>query len=83
MKKGNSLRNILLIISSVVLMSMAVGGFCLGVMPILFCDTGPVSSCEQASLLIIIGAGLAFVLSIVLAAIAIKRRNNSTHVMLP
>jgi hypothetical protein len=76
MKKGNGLRTPILLILSVVLMVLALGGFCLGVMPILFCDTGPISSCEQASVLIIIGAGLAFVLSIVLAVIAIKRRNN-------
>jgi hypothetical protein len=76
MKKGNSLRTPLLLILSVILIVLALGGFCLGVLPILFCDTGPVSSCEQSSLIIIIGAGLAFALSIVLAVIAIKRRNN-------
>jgi hypothetical protein len=75
MKKGNSLRTPLLLIFSIVLIVLALGGFCLGIVPIVFCDTGPISSCEQSSLLIIIVAGLAFVLSIVLAVIAIKRRN--------
>jgi hypothetical protein len=77
MNKGkNSLRKTLLLILSVVFMGLALGGCCLGAMPIMFCDSGPISTCEQASLFIIIGAGLAFVISIVLAIIAIKRKND-------
>ena len=66
----------LVLLLSMVLLLVAFGGCCFGVIPILFCDTGPVSSCEQSSLLIMSGAGLAFVLSIVLAVIALKRMNN-------
>ena len=76
MKKGISLRNALLLILSVVFMGLALGGCCMGVVPMMFCDSGPISTCEQASLFIMIGAGLAFAVSIVLAIIAIKRRNN-------
>ncbi len=76
MKKGNSLQKTLLLILSFVLLVVALGGCCMGVMPIMFCDSGPISTCEQASLFIIIGAGLVFALSIVFAIIAIKRKNN-------
>ena len=71
-KSGQKTLSILL---SIFLMLPAFGGFCFGVIPTLFCDTGPIADCLQASLIILIGAGLAFVLSIVLAVIAFKRKS--------
>jgi len=76
MGEKNSLGNILVLVLGIILMLVAIGGCCFGVIPILFCDTGPVSSCEQSSLVILIGAGLAFVLSIGLGVIAIRRMSS-------
>ncbi len=76
MDKGRNTRKTLFLLLSIVLMLVALGCSCFGVIPVLFCDTGPVSNCMQSSLLILIGAGLAFVLSIVSAVIAFHRNNN-------
>ncbi len=74
MSEGKRRRKILFIALSIFLMLAAIAGFCFGVTPILFCDTGPTAVCLQSGLVILIGAGFAFVLSIVLAAIAFKRK---------
>lgn len=73
MNEKDSLQNALILLLSAILLFVTFGCCCFGVMPILFCDTGPVSSCEQSSLIILVGAGLALVLALVVGVIGVLR----------